>query len=322
MAAPEESAILVPFSVHDALPFPLKITYNKIDPLPKIMDEYTGMIPVEVEMRTPTPPVNTEETKKSPTVKRKRKAKGKKTAASKNLSTQMECNLCPFETDKRGALQDHYNEEHSKEDLVDTLISVSYPDMDDESIEMKSGRCGSTKRMGTVIHTCPICQKSISGKNNLEKHLVRHSPQKPFKCEECLKTFSAKRDLNLHEMRHHSQERPHVCPTCNKGFVDKAYLKKHVTFHENSRPFVCHQCGKAFNNILGLQKHCKTHSQERPFMCEKCSKCFRVKYDLTVHKRNVHKEISNELLETTITSVCAITSNVCTPLLTECTPVL
>merc|ERR1711973_788566 len=161
-----------------------------------------------------------------------------------------------------------------------------------------------------------------SAKNNLEKHLVRHSPQKPFKCEECLKTFSAKRDLNLHEMRHHSQERPHVCPTCNKGFVDKAYLKKHVTFHENSRPFVCHQCGKAFNNILGLQKHCKTHSQERPFMCEKCSKCFRVKYDLTVHKRNVHKESANDILETTITSVCAITSNVCTPLLAGCTPVL
>jgi len=322
MAGMEQSAILVPLSVHDALPFPLKITYNKIDSFQeKNMDEYTGIIPVEVEMRTPTPPANTEETKKSPAVKRKRKAKGKKTA-SKNLSTQMECNLCPFETDKRGALQDHYNEEHSKEDLVDTLISVSYPDVDDEATETKSGRCGSTKRTGTVIHTCPICQKSISGKNNLEKHLVRHSPQKPFKCEECLKTFSAKRDLNLHEMRHHSQERPHVCPTCNKGFVDKAYLKKHVTFHENSRPFVCHQCGKAFNNILGLQKHCKTHSQERPFMCEKCSKCFRVKYDLTVHKRNVHKESANDILETTITSVCAITSNVCTPLLAECTPVL
>ena len=32
------------------------------------------------------------------------------------------------------------------------------------------------------------------------------------------------------------------------------------------------------------------YSQERPYMCEKCSKCFRVKYDLTVHTRNVHKE--------------------------------
>ena len=29
--------------------------------------------------------------------------------------------------------------------------------------------------------------------------------------------FSAKRDLQLHEMRHHSKERPHVCPTCQKG---------------------------------------------------------------------------------------------------------
>ena len=239
---------------------------------------------------------------------------------SKKAGMKMECNLCSFNTEGRTSLQIHYLDEHSKEELVDTLISITYPDAEEDAPESDPAKCGTTNRLSAIIHICPICQKSISGKNNLEKHLVRHSPQKPFKCEGCQKTFSAKRDLNLHEMRHHSQERPHVCPTCNKGFVDKAYLKKHVTFHDHSRFYVCDQCGKAFNNILGLQKHCKTHSQERPFMCEKCSKCFRVKYDLTVHKRNVHKEIANQLLDTTLSSVCTTLST--DPLSTECTPML
>jgi len=305
------------------------------------------MIPVEVEMRTPTPPAGREETegtqspqqqpKKAP-VKRKRN-KGKKSSLASNnkkmiTQMQMECNLCPFETEVRSSLQMHYVDEHSKEDLVDTLIAVTYPDVEDDpndpNLMGQSKRGGSSaKRLDTIVHSCPICQKNICGKNNLEKHLVRHSPQKPFKCGECQKTFSAKRDLNLHEMRHHSQERPHVCPTCNKGFVDKAYLKKHITFHDNSRCYTCELCGKQFNNVLGLQKHCKTHSQERPFMCEKCSKCFRVKYDLTVHKRNVHKENcqnANEAIEllndANLTAVCAISSSVCTTLTTECTPVL
>lgn len=45
----------------------------------------------------------------------------------------------------------------------------------------------------------------------------------------------------------------------HSGFVDKAYLKKHMTFHDQSVTYVCEQCGKSFNNVLGLQKHCKTH---------------------------------------------------------------
>ena len=43
------------------------------------------------------------------------------------------------------------------------------------------------------------------------------------------------------------------------GFVDKAYLKKHMTFHDQSKFYVCETCGKSFNNVLGLQKHSKTH---------------------------------------------------------------
>lgn len=40
-------------------------------------------------------------------------------------------------------------------------------------------------------------------------------------------------------------------------------------------------------------------------MCEKCSKCFRVKYDLTVHKRNVHKETVLQPTDLDPSTVCA-----------------
>ncbi|XP_046446305.1 histone-lysine N-methyltransferase PRDM9-like [Daphnia pulex] len=260
-----------------------------------------GEIPVEVQLNIDSPQMTDEpENTGAPSdikpslqaaTRKTRRSRRSKLASQKSEYVKMECNLCSFETNEgRNALQSHFLDDHSKEDLASTLISITYPDaLEDSANESPDSIRSATKRSAS-LHACPVCQKNIAGKNNLEKHLIRHSSQKPFKCDECKKMFSAKRDLQLHEMRHHSKERPHVCPTCNKGFVDKAYLKKHMTFHDQSKFYVCETCGKSFNNVLGLAKHCKTHSQERPYMCEKCSKCFRVKYDLTVHKRNVHKE--------------------------------
>lgn len=263
------------------------------------MEEF-GEIPVEVQLNIDSPaipdepdnvePPSDEKPSFQPARKQRRSRRSK--PSQKSELVKMECNLCSFETiEGRGALQSHFLDDHSKEDLASTLISITYPDaLEDSANESPDSIRSSATKRSASLHACPVCQKNIAGKNNLEKHLIRHSSQKPFKCDECKKMFSAKRDLQLHEMRHHSKERPHVCPTCNKGFVDKAYLKKHMTFHDQSKFYVCETCGKSFNNVLGLAKHCKTHSQERPYMCEKCSKCFRVKYDLTVHKRNVHKE--------------------------------
>jgi len=227
------------------------------------MEEFNGILPVEVHMTIDSSPmIDDAETldesqeddtavnvvvdkssqsapasaKNTSTTKRRRSKRNKPLPAPPPEEYErMECNLCLFETDDgREALQLHYTEEHSKEDLAVTLIDIIYPG---EEPQESSKEKGSKRRAS--LYPCPVCTKSIAGKNNLEKHLIRHRynhliflliyiyhkiffknsrSQKPFKCEECKKMFSAKRDLQLHEMRHHSKERPHVCPTCQKGY--------------------------------------------------------------------------------------------------------
>ena len=197
------------------------------------MEEFSGELPVEVQMSIDSSPVNDElentvtptfvdvtKTSPSPTPARKtRRSRRNKLPSQQSELTKMECNLCSFETNEgRSALQIHYLDDHSKEDLASTLISITYPDaLEDSANESPDFIRNSATKRSASLHACPVCQKNIAGKNNLEKHLIRHSSQKPFKCDECKKMFSAKRDLQLHEMRHHSKERPHVCPTCNKG---------------------------------------------------------------------------------------------------------
>lgn len=194
------------------------------------MEEFNENIPVEVQMNVGGSPVIPEELEtteppsdvskpSSPPARKTRKNRRNKIVSQKSHQGTMECNLCSFKSnDGRSTLQMHYLDEHSKEELASTLISITYPDsFEDSSNESPDSLKSSLTKKSASLHACPVCQKNIAGKNNLEKHLIRHSSQKPFKCDECKKMFSAKRDLQLHEMRHHSKERPHVCPTCNKG---------------------------------------------------------------------------------------------------------
>jgi hypothetical protein len=152
----------------------------------------------------------------TPENKKLRRSKRSKSKTAES-SKKMKCQLCEFDTDQGDDLHLHYMDEHTKEDLVTTIITVTYPDSVEDSDADLSAAVRSAQKRPAVLHTCPVCQKNIAGKNNLDKHLIRHSSQKPFKCDECKKTFSAKRDLQLHEMRHHSKERPHVCTICQKG---------------------------------------------------------------------------------------------------------
>lgn len=62
------------------------------------------------------------------------------------------------------------------------------------------------------------------------------------------------------------------------GFVDKAYLKKHMTFHDQSKFYVCETCGKSFNNVLGLAKHCKTHRYCTGILCKAMLCCNKLYY--------------------------------------------
>ena len=139
-------------------------------------------------------------------------------------------------------------------------------------------------------HPCTVCNKILSSRGALAKHLVTHKDKKPFQCDQCKMEFNQNRDLKTHVMQKHTMQRPHVCGICQKGFVHKFYLMEHMTYHTGERQYQCFHCGKRFQAQSALTKHIKRHTSTKGFSCHLCPKCFAVKTDLNAHIKFVHEK--------------------------------
>ncbi|CAM6001209.1 unnamed protein product, partial [Sphagnum balticum] len=56
-------------------------------------------------------------------------------------------------------------------------------------------------RMG---YECPVCMKAVYGPNGLNRHMVTHTGDKAFACDQCTMTFSAKQSVRRHVRTVHS----------------------------------------------------------------------------------------------------------------------
>lgn len=64
----------------------------------------------------------------------------------------------------------------------------------------------------------------------LQCHLVIHTGQKPYKCNECQKRFAHNSDALKHQ-KIHSGVRPFACQLCSSTFVRRAHLTRHGKTH-------------------------------------------------------------------------------------------
>ncbi|XP_041981644.1 gastrula zinc finger protein XlCGF62.1-like, partial [Aricia agestis] len=121
-------------------------------------------------------------------------------------------------------------------------------------------------------------------------------PTPPKLCHVCGKVYKNNTDLVLHEQTKHNQvsNLKAKCPQCQKYFVSKYNLKKHLKrVHAKQKEFVCTICSKAFafNNELGKHMssvHYKNYGGKKTFSCQLCKRVFSIEKSLIIHVRSVH----------------------------------
>ncbi|XP_023232623.1 zinc finger protein 808-like [Centruroides sculpturatus] len=134
-----------------------------------------------------------------------------------------------------------------------------------------------------------------------------HSKQE-FKCDLCKQTFTNNRILETH-LFCHIRKKPFCCTSCNKKFLWRFLLQRHVKEHKtgneneifyrnfrlqpsgnrvnssprNGKVYACKICGREFKWKINLLRHEATHSEDRPFKCNICNKGFKLKGYLKTH---------------------------------------
>jgi uncharacterized Zn-finger protein len=71
------------------------------------------------------------------------------------------------------------------------------------------------------VFECNVCQKTFGSFENLKRHQILHTGEKPFKCDSCPKNFSQTVHLMIHK-RIHTGEIPFKSPPSvysNSGYT-------------------------------------------------------------------------------------------------------
>ena len=105
-----------------------------------------------------------------------------------------------------------------------------------------------------------------------------------YKCELCDKEFVSKSGLLKHLNIHNNIQEKLTCDICDKK-LSYSKLRRHKKTHDESWVEVCDICKKTIRK-RNIKEHVKRHDKNRKLLkCEACDKEFSTKSNLVDHSK-------------------------------------
>ncbi|XP_059053124.1 gastrula zinc finger protein XlCGF57.1-like [Achroia grisella] len=186
------------------------------------------------------------------------------------------CKFCQYTTKSFSKLVKHWQEQHLE----------SYKFECDHCGKTTSSRAAMAKHLeihGEKSHHCDVCGYSTYTAEVLRRHTLTHANEKPYKCTLCDKSFIQRSQLQRHLEKHVGNR----CSVCDCNFNTKSGLLIHIREHEGLQKLICPfgDCNykKVFSNEQSLNAHIKTHLDEKSYACEVCGKQFHTEVNMQRH---------------------------------------
>nr|XP_048281784.1 ras-responsive element-binding protein 1 isoform X2 [Myodes glareolus] len=174
---------------------------------------------------------------------------------------------------------------------------------------------------GGADHSCSICGKSLSSASSLDRHMLVHSGERPYKCTVCGQSFTTNGNMHRHMKIHEKDTSSTTTATPPSPLKRRRLSSKRKLSHdaeserEDQAPakkmvedgqsgdlekitdevFHCPVCFKEFVCKYGLETHMETHS-DNPLRCDICCVTFRTHRGLLRHNALVHKQLPRDAM--------------------------
>ncbi|XP_018123260.1 ras-responsive element-binding protein 1 isoform X3 [Xenopus laevis] len=172
---------------------------------------------------------------------------------------------------------------------------------------------------GGTDHSCSICGKSLSSASSLDRHMLVHSGERPYKCSVCGQSFTTNGNMHRH-MKIHEKD-PNVSATASppspqkrRRFTTKRKLSTEVEAEKEETPSAkkvveeiqaveptkkiedivhCPVCAKEFSCKSDLDSHMELHP-EASLKCDICCISFRTHRGMLRHNAVIHKMLPKD----------------------------
>jgi len=112
---------------------------------------------------------------------------------------------------------------------------------------------------------CPDCVYVTGVSRDMILHLLRHTGEKPHKCDQCSYASTTPANLQNHVNSKHTKEKPHACKQCNEKFSSpSARLQHFKREHEKTvKTHKCDTCDYSCAQAKAMQTHKRKHTGEK-----------------------------------------------------------
>ncbi|KAM3840398.1 ras-responsive element-binding protein 1 [Vipera latastei] len=172
---------------------------------------------------------------------------------------------------------------------------------------------------GGTDHSCSICGKSLSSASSLDRHMLVHSGERPYKCSVCDQSFTTNGNMHRH-MKIHEKDATGATSTTPASPLKRRRLstkrkfsheaeadkeeqspaKKVVEEPQNGETekradeiYRCPVCFKEFSCKYGLETHMEVHP-DTSLRCDVCCITFRTHRGLLRHNAVIHKQLPKD----------------------------
>ena len=179
--------------------------------------------------------------------------------------------------DKKGAMGEVYDFETEND-----------PDYEEgEEVDEKTKMKYRQQSQVAASFTCNYCNYSTPKRYLLSRHMKSHSDDRPHKCSVCERGFKTLASLQNH-VNTHPGTKPHRCKYCEASFTTSGELVRHVRYrHTHEKPHKCPDCDYMSVELSKLKRHMRCHTGERPYQCPHCTYAspdtFKLKRHLRIH---------------------------------------